>query len=134
MRPNGRLTVLLIVGMVVVLHSWRCDAQSFYTGSGTNMFRVFGCPPNATLNLNGTGPSQQGECTLYQTGSIIPAVPIEAWVSAQVSGGATGLHAQNEKLQKQIDDLTARVQALEAAVNRIPRTGAPQSRPGAATQ
>lgn len=134
MRRTGRLAALLIVGVVVVLHSSRCDAQSFYTGSGSNMFRVFGCPPNATLNLNGTGPSQQGERTIYQTGGVVPAVPIETWVSAQVTGRANGLQAQNEKLQRQVDDLTARVHALEAALNRTLRTAAPQPQSEAATQ
>lgn len=39
------------------------------------MFRVFGCAPDATLNLNDTGP----EYTIYQTGNVVPAVPIETW-------------------------------------------------------
>jgi hypothetical protein len=129
MRINSRLAAVLTVGAFVVLHSSNGAAQSFYTGSGSNMFRVFGCPAHATLNLNGTGPSQQGDCTIYQTGSVIPAVPIEIWVSAQLNGGVSGLQAQNEKLQKEIDDLTARVQALEAVVNQSPRTIAPR-KPG----
>jgi len=129
MRINRGLAALLTVGVFVVLHSSNGDAQSFYTGSGNNMFRVFGCPANATLNLNGTGPSQQGDCTIYQTGSVVPAVPIETWVSAQLNGGVNGLQARNEKLQKQVDNLTARVQALEAVVNQSPRTIAPR-KPG----
>jgi hypothetical protein len=60
MRINRGLAALLTVGVFVALHSSNGAAQSFYTGSGNNMFRVFGCPANATLNLNGTGPSQQG--------------------------------------------------------------------------
>ena len=111
MRLIGRLAVLLVAGMLGILLSSRSDAQPFYTGSGSNMFRVFGCAPSATLTLNGTVPAQQGECTLYQTGAVVPAVPIEAWVSAQVSGAATDLRAQNEKLQRQLDELMARVQA-----------------------
>jgi hypothetical protein len=61
------------------------------------MFRVFGCPANATLNLNGTGPAQQGDCTLFQTGDIVPAVPIETWVAARLSGAMTGLQTQNRE-------------------------------------
>jgi outer membrane murein-binding lipoprotein Lpp len=128
MRHDGRLAALLLVGMVVVLYSSRSEAQSFYTGGGNNMFRVFGCPSYATLNLNGTGPTQQGDCTIFQTGAVVPAVPIETWVAAQVSGAVSGLQAQNEKLQKQVDELTARVQALEAAA-RQPRSAAPGPKP-----
>jgi hypothetical protein len=132
MRQFGRLAALLIGGMLLMLlPPSRSDAQSFYTGSGSNMFRVFGCAPLATLTLNGTGPTQQGECTSYQTGEISPAVPIETWVRAQVSG-ATGAGAQNEKLQRQVDELTARVQALEAALHRPRGSTAPSSPPGPA--
>jgi len=46
------------------------------------------------LHRSGTGPSQQGDCTIYQTGSVVPAVPIETWVSAQLNGGVNGLQAQ----------------------------------------
>jgi hypothetical protein len=133
MRLIGRLAVLLVVGMLGILLSSSSDAQPFYTGSGTNMFRVFGCAPDATLNLNGTGSAQQGECTIYQTGNIVPAVPIETWVSAQVSGAVTDLRAQNEKLQRQVDELTARVHALEAATNPPPGT-ALRPTPGAGTK
>ena len=119
-----RVAVLLVVGMLGILLSSRSDAQPFYTGSGNNMFRVFGCVPNATLTLNGTGPAQQGERTIYQTGAVVPAVPIEGWISAQVSGAVNDLRAQNEKLQRQVDELTARVQALEA----------PRSNPGPGTK
>jgi hypothetical protein len=133
MRHSARLAALLVVALLGILHASSSDAQSFYTGSGTNMFRVFGCAPNATLNLNGTGPAQQGDCTIYQTGNIVPAVPIETWVSAQVSGAVTDLRAQNEKLQRQVDELTARVHALEAATNPPPGT-APRPTPGASTK
>jgi outer membrane murein-binding lipoprotein Lpp len=134
MRYHVRLAPVLIVGMIALLHPSRGDAQalSFYTGSGNNMFRVFGCPPLATLSLNGTGPSQQGDCTTYQTGTIIPAVPIEAWVAAQM-GAASGLRAHNDQLQKQVDELTARVQALEAALQK-PRSEAPAPPPSAAAR
>jgi hypothetical protein len=135
MRHSGRLAALLVVTLLGILYASRSDAQPFYTGSGTNMFRVFGCAPNATLNLNGTGPAQQGDCTIYQTGNIVPAVPIEAWVSAQVSGAATDLRAQNEKLQRQVDELTARVQALEDATNQTPRNPcASRPQPGSGTK
>src|SRR5262245_20000563 len=121
-----RLASLVIICFYGLLQPSRSDAQalSFYTGSGTNMFRVFGCPPNATLSLNGTGPTQQGECTGYQSYGVTPAVPIEAWVAAQLSASG-GLKAQNEALQKQIDELRARVQALEAALQK-PRSEAPR--------
>lgn len=112
MRLFGRLAVLPIVGLIGVLYASGADAQSFYTGSGNNMFRVFGCPALATLSLNGTGPTQQGDCTLYHNGNIVPAVPIETWILAQ-----------NEKLQRQVDELTARLQALEAATKRPPEPG-----------
>ena len=135
MLQLGRLAAFLIVGLLGILHASGSDAQPFYTGSGSNMFRVFGCAPNATLNLNGTGPAQQGDCTIYQTGSIVPAVPIETWVSGLVSGAATDLRAQNEKLQRQVDELTARVQALEAATNQpSPNPGAPRSQPSSGTK
>ena len=135
MLQLGRLAAFLIVGLLGILHASVSDAQPFYTGSGNNMFRVFGCAPNATLNLNGTGPAQQGDCTIYQTGSIVPAVPIETWVSGLVSGAATDLRAQNEKLQRQVDELTARVQALEAATNQpSPNPGAPRSQPSSGTK
>ena len=134
MRYQVRLAALLIVGVTALLQPSRSDAQalSFYTGSGTNMFRVFGCPPMATLSLNGTGPTQQGECTGYQAYGVTPAVPIEAWVTAQISA-SSGLKAQNEPLQKQIDELRARVQALEAALQK-PRSEAPAPPPSAATR
>jgi hypothetical protein len=120
----GRLAACLVVGVLIVLLSWGSEAQQFYTGSGSNMFRVFGCPGLDTLTINGTGPTQQGDCTSFQTGLVRgPAVPIEAWVAAQVSSATSGLRAQNEKLQRQIDELTGRVQALEATRGR--------SRPGA---
>jgi hypothetical protein len=134
MRHSGRLAALLVVALLGILHASSSDAQSFYTGSGTNMFRVFGCAPNATLNLNGTGPAQQGDCTIYQTGSIVPAEPIEAWVSAQVSDAVNDLRAQNEKLRRQVDELTARVHALEAATNPPPGNTAPRPTPGAGTK
>jgi len=126
MRHTGRLAASVIVGMMLVIFpSSRSGAQPFYIGGSNNMFRVFGCPPLATLNIHGYGPTQQGDCTSFQTGTVTgPAVPIEAWVTEQVSGAVNGVQAQNEKLQRQVDELTARVQALEAALNR--------SKPGAA--
>ena len=72
MEHSGRLAALLVVALLGILYASQSDAQPFYAGSGTNMFRVFGCAPNATLNLNGTGPAQQGDCTLYQTGNSYP--------------------------------------------------------------
>jgi hypothetical protein len=134
MRYQVRLAPLLIIGVIALLYPTRSDAQalSFYTGSGTNMFRVFGCPALATLSLNGTGPTQQGDCTTYHTGTIIPAVPLETWLATQLSP-ASGLKAQNETLQKQIDELKARVQALEAALQR-PRSEAPVAPPGSTTR
>jgi len=45
------------------------------------------------------------------------------------------MRAQNENLQRQVDELTARVQALEAATNQPPRNpGAPRSQPGSGTK
>jgi hypothetical protein len=133
MRYQFRLAALLIAGGAALLLPSRSDAQalSFYTGGGTNMFRVFGCPPLTILSLNGMGPAQQGECT-GSLASVTPAVPIEAWVAAQINA-AGGLKAQNETLQKQIDELRARVQALEAALQK-PRSEAPASPPSAATR
>jgi len=127
MRHLGPVATLLTVGLLLVLHSSSSEAQQFYTGSGNNMFRVFGCAPNTTLNVSGTGSSQQGDCTIYP-GNVVAAVPIEAWVSAQVSA----LHAQNEKLQRQVDELLARVGALEAAASSGPRSSGPRSQPDAA--
>jgi hypothetical protein len=51
------------------------------------------------------------------------ALPIETWVAASVSGTAK---TQNEKMQRQVDELTARVQALEAALSRLPPGAAPK--------
>lgn len=130
MRHLGGLAAFLIVGMLVMLDASSSDAQPFYTGSGNNMFRVFGCAPNATLNLNGTGPTQQGDCTSFETSTMTPAVPIETWVSAQV----TGLQAQNEKLQRQVEELTARVRALESSANQPPRSTAPRPESGSTTK
>jgi len=123
MRTVARLGALLIAGAFVSLLSSPSEAQSFYIGGGNNMMRVFGCAPLATLTLNGTGATQQGDCTNFQTGAITPALPIETWVTAQ-----------NDKLQRQVDELTTRVQALEAALNQRPRSTAPGSTPGGATK
>jgi hypothetical protein len=49
-------------------------------------------------------------------------VPIEAWSRAQVKDAVNGLQAQHQKLQRQVDELTARVQALEAVANQPPRS------------
>jgi len=115
MRDLGRLAALVVVWLLLALFSSSSEAQQFYAGN--NMLRVFGCLPLDTLTIDGSG--QHGECTSYQTGLLIgPAVPIETWVTAQVGGAAANLQTQNEKLQKQVDQLTARVQALEAALNR----------------
>jgi non-ribosomal peptide synthetase component E (peptide arylation enzyme) len=118
MRHIGRMAAFLIVAVLVVPGSSSGQAPQFYARGA----RVFGCPGLQTLTTNGDGATQQGECTNQPNGSTLgAAVPIEAWVAAQVSGAAK---VQNEKLQRQIDELTARVQALEAALRR--------SRPGAA--
>lgn len=127
MRHLGPVAALLTVGLVAILHASSSEAQQFYTGSGSNMFRVFGCDPNTTLNVSGTGWTQQGECTI-NPGNVVAAVPIEAWVSAQISG----LNAQNEKLQRQVDELLARVRALEAAASSGSGSSGPRSQPGAA--
>ncbi len=98
----------------------RCDtweAQSFYAVSGG---RVVGCGPNDTLTIN-------AECTSYRAGLVIgPAVPIETWVAAQVQGALNDAQTQNQRLQRQLDELTSRVQALEACLKR--------STPGATTK
>jgi hypothetical protein len=121
MRDMGRRSALVLGWLLLALFSSNGEAQQFYTAAGNGyMLRVFGCPPLDTLTINGVGPTQQGECTSYQAAhSISPAVPIETWVTAQVSGAANGLKAQNERLQREVDQLTARVQALEATLNRM---------------
>ena len=121
MRTVAGIGAGLIAAALVSLFASPSAAQSFYTGGSNNMMRVFGCAPLATLTLNGTGATQQGECTSFQTGAITPAMPIETWVATQ-----------NDKLQRQVEELTARVQALEAALNQRPRSTAPGSTPGAA--
>ncbi len=126
MPQPSRLAACLVVGILIVLLSWGGEAQQFYTGSGNNMFRVFGCPGLDTLTINGTGPTQQGDCTNFQTGQLRgAAVPIEAWVAAQVNGATSALRAQNERLQRQVDELTSRVQDLEATRGRSRPGGAP---------
>jgi uncharacterized coiled-coil protein SlyX len=61
-------------------------------------------------------------------------VPIETWVSAQLSGAVNDLRAQNEKLQRQVNELMARVHALEAATNPPPGNTAPRPTPGTGTK
>ena len=113
MRRTGRWVAFCLL----VLSSSSGEAQPFYALSGG---RILGCGPNDTLT-----PS--AECTSYQTGLIVgPAVPIETWVAAQVRGALSDAQTQNQKLQRQLDDLTARVQVLEAALSR--------STPGGATK
>ena len=125
MRGIGRLAALFVVLLLLPFGSSSSEAQQLQFYTGNSMLRVLGCPGLDTLTTNGVGSGQQGECTSYQTGLVIgPAVPIETWVAAQVSAGAASVQTQNEKLQKQVDQLTVRVQALEAALNR--------SNPGAA--
>ena len=118
MRHLGAVAAaLLTVGLLGLLHASSTEAQQFYAGSGTTMFRVFGCAPNTTLNVNGIAWAQTGECTIAP-GNVVAAVPIEAWVSAQI----TGLQLQNSTLQRQVDELMARVQALEGAASSRPGT------------
>ena len=120
MQDRSRLAVFVIVWLLLALGSSSSEAQQFYTAAGNNVLRVFGCAPLDSLTINGVGPTQQGECTSYQTGLIIgPALPIETWVTTLVSGAVNGVQAQNETLQREVDQLTARVQALEAALNRL---------------
>jgi hypothetical protein len=112
------MAAFLTVAGLLVPGSSSGEAPQFYARGA----RVFGCPGLQLLTTTSDGATQQGECTSGPSGhSFGPAVPIEAWVAAQVSGAAK---AQNEKLQRQVDELMARVQALEAALSR--------SRPGAA--
>ena len=107
MRRTGRWVAFVLL----VLAASAGEAQQFYATPGGR--RVLGCSPNDTLTVN-------AECTSYQTGLVIgPAVPIETWVAAQVSGALSDAQTQNQKLQRQIDDLTARVQALETALSRL---------------
>ncbi len=106
---------LLTVGLLGLLYASSSEAQQFYAGSGTTMFRVFGCAPNTALTVNGVAWAQTGECTITP-GNVVAAVPIEAWVSAQLSG----LQTQNATLQRQVDELLARVQALEGAAGSRP--------------
>jgi hypothetical protein len=121
MRDTWRWSAFAIGWLLFAFLSSNGEAQQFYTAAGNGyMLRVFGCPPMDTLTINGVGPTQQGECTSYQAAHIMnPAVPIETWVAAQVSGAVNGLQAQNQKLQREVDQLTARVQALEATLNRM---------------
>jgi len=117
MRHLGPVTAALVsIALLAAPHVSRTEAQpQFYTGSGANMFRVFGCEPNTTLNVNGIGWAQSGECSTSPS-NIVAAVPIEAWVSAQISG----LQAQNATLQRQVDELMARLRALEGAAGSRP--------------
>lgn len=112
MATHGRLAALVLAGIMVALPASTSEAEIFYAGG----LPVYGCPENATY--------QDGNCTLFQTQAIVPATPIDAWVAAQVSHAVANLRTHNENLQKQVDELAARVRALEAALNR--------SRPGAA--
>jgi hypothetical protein len=117
MRHLGAVAAALLTVGLLFLHASSSEAQQFYAGSGTTMFRVFGCAPNTTLNVNGVAWAQIGECTITP-GNVVAAVPIEAWVSAQI----TGLQLQNSTLQRQVDELMARVQALEGAASSRPGT------------
>ena len=117
MRNLGAVAAeLLTVGLLGLLLASSGEAQQFYTGSGTSMARVFGCAPNTTLTVNGVAWAQTGECMITPS-NVVAAVPIEAWVSAQI----IGLQTQNATLQRQVDELMARVQALEGAAG--PRPG-----------
>ena len=113
MRHMGRWAAFVLF----VLSSSSGEAQPFYALSGG---RILGCGPNDTLTPN-------AECTSYQTGLVVgPAVPIETWVAAQVRGALSDAQTQNQRLQRQLDELTTRVQVLEAALRR--------STPGAVTK
>jgi hypothetical protein len=120
MQNLGRRSASVVAWLLLALFSSNSEAQQFYTAAANGyMLRVFGCAPMATLTVNGAGPTQQGECN--QAAHLInPALPIETWVTQQVDGAVNGWKAHNEKLQREIDQLTARVQALEAALNRKP--------------
>ena len=113
MRHMGRWAAFLLL----VLSASGGEAEQFYAFLGS---RVLGCGTNDTLTAN-------AECTSSQTGLVVgPAVPIGTWVAAQVRGALNDAQTQNQKLQRQLDDLTARVQALEAGLKR--------STPGPATK
>jgi hypothetical protein len=124
MRHLRPVAALLTVGLVAVLHAPSSGAQQFYTGSASSMFGRIRLRSEHDAERQRDRVSQQGECTIYP-GSVVAAVPIEAWVSAQISG----LHAQSEKLQRQVDELQARVRALEAAASSGPGSSGACCRP-----
>jgi len=105
MRHMGRWAAFF----VLVLAASSGEAQPFYAFQGG---RILGCAPNDNLTTN-------AECTSGQTGLVVgPAVPIETWVVAQVRGALSDAQTQNQTLKRQLDELTARVQGLEAALKR----------------
>ena len=74
------------IGTTSMLRKLRNDAvyrsRAVARGSvsmSATMFRVFGCPPNATLNINGTGPSQQGDCSPCTPATWSRLSPSKRW-------------------------------------------------------
>jgi hypothetical protein len=102
MAIHGRVAALALVGIVVALPAPTSQAESFYAGG----LPVIACPDNAFY--------ENGSCRRYDTGAIVPPTLFDAWVATNVLGAVATLQTQNEKLQKQVDELTARVRALEA--------------------
>ena len=104
MAKHGSLAALM-VGMLVALPTSTTEGESFYAG---------GLPvvvyPDLTFYDRETSM-----CRHAQTGALVPATVMEAWITAH-----------SEKLQKQVDHLAGRVQALEAALSR--------SKPGPGTK
>ena len=115
MATHSSLAALMLVGMVVALPTSTSEAESFYAG-----VPVVVCPDLAFWE------SEYSMCRHSQTGALVPATLMEAWIEARLGVAAANVQTQSEKLQKQVDQLTTRVQALEAALSR--------SKPGSATK
>ena len=102
MAIHGRVAALALVGIVVALPAPTSQAESFYAGG----LPVIACPDNAFY--------ENGSCRRYDTGAIVPPTLFDAWVATNVRGAVATLQTQNEKLRKQVDELTARVPRGEA--------------------
>ena len=116
MATYGSLAALMLVGMVVALPTSTSEAESFYAGG----LPVVVCP-DLTFYEN-----ENSMCRHSQTGALVPTTLMEAWIAAHLRVAAANLQTQSEGLEKQVDQLTVRVQALEAALSR--------AKPGPATK
>src|SRR5262249_6375464 len=115
MAMRGSLAALMVL-MVVALPTSTTEGESFYAGG----LPVVVCPDLTFYDR------ESSMCRHSQTGALVPATVMEAWITAQSRVAASNVQTQSEKLQKQVDHLAVRVQALEAALSRSKPGPAPK--------